>query len=143
MDTGGRRGHLAHGRVGEGVCNLVRMCAVLALVNLGRGPALHTKRIRECLEAVSQSVRKCFCQRALWIRSGIGSRHLPLATARGKLSCALCVLVAAMQFTKTLLALAAVFGAVFQLQGCAASTTAAPGNSSNSTRMLEDAELLA
>ena len=49
-----------------------------------------------------------------------------------------------MQFTKTLLALAAVFGAVFQLQGCAASTTAAPaGNSSNSTRMLEDAELLA
>ena len=49
-----------------------------------------------------------------------------------------------MQFTKTLLALAAVFGAVFQLQGCDAATTAAPGgNSSNSTRMLEDAELLA
>ena len=68
-----------------------------------------------------------------------------LATARGKLPCALCVLVAAMQFTKTLLALAAVFGAVFQLQGCDAATTAAPaaGNSSNSTRMLEDAELLA
>ena len=58
-------------------------------------------------------------------------------------SCALCVLVPAMQFTKTLLALAAVFGAVFQLQGCDAATTAAPGNSSNSTRMLEDAELLA
>ena len=48
-----------------------------------------------------------------------------------------------MQFTKTLLALAAVFGAVFQLQGCGASTTEAPGNTSNSTRMLEDAELLA
>ena len=49
-----------------------------------------------------------------------------------------------MQFTKTLLALAAVFGAVFQLQGCGAATTEAPsGNTSNSTRMLEDAELLA
>ena len=49
-----------------------------------------------------------------------------------------------MQFTKTLLALAAVFGAVFQLQGCG-TTTDAPtdGNTSNSTRMLEDAELLA
>ena len=44
-----------------------------------------------------------------------------------------------MQFTKTLLALAAVFGAVFQLQGCGAATTEAPGNTSNSTRMLEDA----
>ena len=56
-----------------------------------------------------------------------------------------------MQFTKTLLALAAVFGAVFQLQGCgdseSTSTTAAASNgtsnSSNSTRMLADAELLA
>ena len=55
-----------------------------------------------------------------------------------------------MQFTKTLVALAAVFGAVFQLQGCAEETTettaAASGNgtnSSNSTRMLADAELLA
>ena len=56
-----------------------------------------------------------------------------------------------MQFTKTLLALAAVFGAVFQLQGCAEAestetTAAASGNgtnSSNSTRMLADAELLA
>ena len=52
-----------------------------------------------------------------------------------------------MQFTKTLLALAAVFGAVFQLQGCGGGTTAAPttaGNSTgNSSRMLEDAELLA
>ena len=56
-----------------------------------------------------------------------------------------------MQFTKTLMALAAVFGAVFQLQGCGDSestaTTAAASNgtsnSSNSTRMLEDAELLA
>ena len=51
-----------------------------------------------------------------------------------------------MQFTKTLLALAAVFGAVFQLQGCGDDGTtaaAAAGNSSNSTRMLEDAELLA
>ena len=49
-----------------------------------------------------------------------------------------------MQFTKALVALAAVFGAVFQLQGCGASTTEAPaGNTSNSTRMLEDAELLA
>ena len=55
-----------------------------------------------------------------------------------------------MQFTKTFLALAAVFGAVFQLQGCGDSetetTAAASGNgtnSSNSTRMLADAELLA
>ena len=57
-----------------------------------------------------------------------------------------------MQFTKTLVALAAVFGAVFQLQGCGDSdsttetTAAASGNgtnSSNSTRMLADAELLA
>ena len=65
--------------------------------------------------------------------------------SRQTLSRALCVLVASMQFTKTILALAAVFGAVFQLQGCDAATTAAPaaGNSSNSTRMLEDAELLA
>ena len=50
----------------------------------------------------------------------------------------------AMQFSKALIALAAVFGAVFQLQGCGAATTEAPaGNTSNSTRMLEDAELLA
>ena len=55
-----------------------------------------------------------------------------------------------MQFTKTLLALAAVFGAVFQLQGCDEKTTPAPtaGNTSantsgNGTRMLADAELLA
>ena len=99
--------------------------------------------IPECFEAGWQSVRKCFGQRSLWIRSGNRSLHLPLATARGNLSRALCVLALAMQFTKTLLALAAVFGAVFQLQGCGAATTEAPGNTSNSTRMLEDAELLA
>ena len=76
-------------------------------------------------------------------RSLIGSRQ--------PLSRALCVLIPAMQFTKTFLALAAVFGAVFQLQGCGDSestetTAAASGNgtnSSNSTRMLADAELLA
>ena len=97
-----------------------------------------------------QSVRKCFAPGALWIWSDICCRHHLLATARGKLSCALCVLVAAMQFTKTLVALAAVFGAVFQLQGCGDSetetTAAASGNgtnSSNGTRMLADAELLA
>ncbi len=71
-------------------------------------------------------------------------RHLPFASARGKQTRVLCVRIAAMQFTKTLMALAAVFGAVFQLQGCGASTTEAPStNGSNSTRMLEDAELLA
>ena len=116
------------------------MCAASALVNVWREPALHTW----CFEALWQSVRKCFAPGALWIWSDICCRHHLLATARGKLSCALCVLVAAMQFTKTLVALAAVFGAVFQLQGCDAATTAAPGgNSSNSTRMLADAELLA
>ena len=117
----------------------VRMCAFLTLqlFNLGRGPASH---VREYFE---DSVRKCFGHRSLWIRSGNRSRHLRLAMARGKLSRALCVLALAMQFTKTLLALAAVFGAVFQLQGCGAATTEAPGNTSNSTRMLEDAELLA
>ena len=116
------------------------MCAVLGLqlFNLGRGSASH---VREYFE---DSVRKCFGHRSLWIRSGNRSRHLRLAMARGKLSRALCVLALAMQFTKTLLALAAVFGAVFQLQGCGAATTEAPdGNTSNSTRMLEDAELLA
>ena len=74
-----------------------------------------------------------------------------LIGSRQPLSRALCVLIPAMQFTKTFLALAAVFGAVFQLQGCGDSTTtettaAASGNgtnSSNSTRMLADAELLA
>ena len=66
-----------------------------------------------------------------------------LIGSRQPLSRALCVLIPAMQFTKTFLALAAVFGAVFQLQGCGAATTEAPGNTSNSTRMLEDAELLA
>ena len=73
-----------------------------------------------------------------------------LIGSRQPLSRALCVLIPAMQFTKTFLALAAVFGAVFQLQGCAEETTettaAASGNgtnSSNSTRMLADAELLA
>ena len=74
-----------------------------------------------------------------------------LIGSRQPLSRALCVLIPAMQFTKTFLALAAVFGAVFQLQGCGDSestaTTAAASNgtsnSSNSTRMLADAELLA
>ena len=74
-----------------------------------------------------------------------------LIGSRQPLSRALCVLIPAMQFTKTFLALAAVFGAVFQLQGCGDSastetTAAASGNgtnSSNSTRMLADAELLA
>ena len=64
------------------------------------------------------------------------------AVARGNLSSSPLYLLA-MQFTKALVALAAVFGAVFQLQGCGAATTEAPGNTSNSTRMLEDAELLA
>ncbi len=73
-----------------------------------------------------------------------------LIGSRQPLSRALCVLIPAMQFTKTFLALAAVFGAVFQLQGCgdsaSGSTTAAPDNSSNTSntsRMLADAELLA
>ena len=65
-----------------------------------------------------------------------------LQASRYQLSCSVLSRIA-MQFTKTLLALAAVFGAVFQLQGCGAATTEAPGNTSNSTRMLEDAELLA
>ena len=127
------------------LCSLRRGCAgvlvraLLANADRARDPTLH---VWDRAEAAGNSVRNSSGTRhesGVLIAVDMFRSHRLEANTLVLSAC----FFAAMQFTKTLLALAAVFGAVFQLQGCAASTTAAPGNSSNSTRMLEDAELLA